>query len=371
MTDPSLPSLPVAKLDGHDGPVQVVRFTNDGKYCLTGGHDRTVRLWNPFRVDPAFTTVGADSMLSSSFVAPGRETNSNPPPQEQEQLPPCLLIQNYSSGHTHPISAVAATESATGQQLLLAASEKTLVVSDLVANRVLRRLQGHHVARINAVAASDRGDVFLTASYDGTVALWDGRSRDYKPMQVFKEAKDSVTDVHTVQKTIGDGGKTALIRTASVDGCVRSYDLRSGLINCDHFGSPITSMAPTHDGQCLVVACLDGTIRLVEVESGELMNTYHGSHQSGRYSLEVSILASDATIATGSEDGACVLYDLVRANCVQKLEGITTAPTCSLSTHPKKASVLVNASYDGSTTIWSNDAAPWLNQLVVEDVGVD
>lgn len=34
-------------LKDHTGPVNVVRYNNDGQYCMTGGHDKTVKLWNP------------------------------------------------------------------------------------------------------------------------------------------------------------------------------------------------------------------------------------------------------------------------------------------------------------------------------------
>ena len=38
-------------LQGHKGSVNVARFNRDGKYCLTGGDDRRVILWNPYK-DP-------------------------------------------------------------------------------------------------------------------------------------------------------------------------------------------------------------------------------------------------------------------------------------------------------------------------------
>lgn len=68
--------LPVAELRGHeDGPIHIIRFTADGKYCITGANDRTVRLWNPTRIDPACNYTNAHQASSlhhrstSSFVA--------------------------------------------------------------------------------------------------------------------------------------------------------------------------------------------------------------------------------------------------------------------------------------------------------------
>jgi mitogen-activated protein kinase organizer 1 len=150
-------------------------FLADGKYCLTGGSDRSVRLWNPFRVDPAFVPPPSMTLVSStnndeeaySYYGPASSqgsvaaVNTSPPPE-------ALPIQTYTGGLTHAISALdtvtsSASKSTTTTDLLLAASDKTLVISDLVTNQVRRRLQGHS-GRINSVTASDGGEIYLSAS---------------------------------------------------------------------------------------------------------------------------------------------------------------------------------------------------------------
>lgn len=344
----------------------LLSYPDDGKYCVTGGHDRTVRLWNPFRVDPAYVPPDRDSKRVGAKS--GRKNE-----KELAAVPPALPIQTYFNGLTHPVSALDTVTSPTAPaQLLLAATEKTLVISDLVTNQVLRRLQGHS-GRINSVAASDDGDCYLSASYDATVCIWDGRARSStKPIQILRDAKDSVTSVQVVQERGVDksmASAEALIRTSSVDGIVRTYDVRRGLLKCDDVGSAITGMAMTHDGQCLATSCLDGTIRLIELGTGELLNTYHGMHISGRYALDVGILANDATVVSGSEDGCCVLYDLVRATQVQSLQhddniGNAARPLCSIATHPTKSSVVLTAGYDSKNVVWDNDSSLWSDQLL-------
>lgn len=37
----------VASLPGHEGGTHVVRFNKNGNYCVSGGGDRKVTLWNP------------------------------------------------------------------------------------------------------------------------------------------------------------------------------------------------------------------------------------------------------------------------------------------------------------------------------------
>jgi mitogen-activated protein kinase organizer 1 len=338
---PLTPQIPVARLTGHDGPVQDIcwlKNKTNSKYCLTAGHDRSVKLWNPYRVDPDFVerrqTTGKNqrnrSGISSTKKRPLLPHQHRRPDNEYQDLPAVLEIQSYTAGFAYEVDAVCvATNNTTSDSsdALLAACNKTLHCVDIVTAKPLRKLEGYHSGRINAIAAYNQ-DVYLSASFDTTVALWDGRNHNSnrRPIQILKDAKDSVTDVHVAVESqpraaarennnmnTTTTNSFANIRTASVDGCVRTYDLRKGVVQCDDVGSSITSMSLTQDGQCLAVSCLDGCIRLLDTTTGELLNTYKGDHTAGNFALQVDILANDATIVSGSEVGNVVLYDLVRA----------------------------------------------------------
>lgn len=60
----------------------------------------------------------------------------------------------------------------------------------------------------------------------------------------------------------------------SVDCNVRRYDIRIGKMMADHIGQPVTSVTLSKDGQCILVSSLDNTIRLLDKETGELLNEY-------------------------------------------------------------------------------------------------
>lgn len=264
------------------------------------------------------------------------------------------------------------------------ASNSTLIVTDIVTTQLKRKLgQNHHTGRVNCIASTKFGEAYVTGSYDKTVAIWDGRSHNNKPLQVLKDATDSVTDVHVSQygnsgqegarkndSNSNNNNNVSIIRTASVDGCIRTYDLRAGLLQCDDFGSPITSTAHTKDGRCLAVSCLDGSIRLMELGTGNLLNTYNSHHTAGSYGLQVDVLGDDSSIITGSEDGKCAIYDLVTSNLVGSLntnrEDTTShrRPTCTVAAHPQQSSVVITASYDGSTVAWRDSASSWREQVV-------
>lgn len=335
-----LPSIPSFRLFGHDGPIRAVQFSADGTYCITGGNDRTVRLFNPLRLDPAYSS-------NSPIMNNKREKYLN-------ELPHALPIQTYTDGYTYPISAIDLDDTST---TLVAGSDKTLVVTDVITRKLKRRFQGHS-GRINSVSCSSGGSTFLSASYDGTVRIFDGRSFNSEPIQILSDAKDSVSCVKVFQKEEGFSGiSTAEIITSSVDGKLRTYDLRKGLMKVDDFGKDtvLTYLSQTNDSLCNAVATLGDSVHIVEKSSGALLKTLRGGHHSGRYAIECAFTANDKYVVSGSENGDAVFYDVVSGKVVQTLKGHSRA-TCTVAVHPNenKSSCVITGSYDGNALVWTN-----------------
>ncbi len=73
----------------------------DGKYCLTGGHDRTVRLWNPLRLDPAFPPPVRDA-----FAGKGGSDVERRAALQLRDIPRALPIQTYRDAITSDVTAL-------------------------------------------------------------------------------------------------------------------------------------------------------------------------------------------------------------------------------------------------------------------------
>ena len=320
------------------------------------GHDRTVRLWNPTKRDPAF--LSSNNKFSNNHST---TITSNTVPLHD--IAPALPIQSYTDGHTHPVSSVAVDSSST---TLLSASDKALVATDVVTRKLRRRFAGHHTGRINTVACAEGAEAYLSGSYDGTVRVWDGRSWSGNPIMVLDQGKDSITSVGVRQDKMGVAGAgiaggAVEIYTGSVDGTVRTYDLRRGELRADDLGQDvaITSVAPTADGLLYVVGCLDGRIHLLDTTNGTSVKTFGKGHTAGRYSLSCTPTADDKHVVCGSEDGAVVVYGLEDGRVVQTLRG-HVRPTCAVVCHPvagRFESVVVSGSYDGEGVVWTNGDA--------------
>lgn len=62
----------------------------------------------------------------------------------------------------------------------------------------------------------------------------------------------------------------------SVDGTVRQFDIRAGMLMTDDLHEAVTGIAVSHDGNCILASCLNDTMRLLDKASGELLATYKG-----------------------------------------------------------------------------------------------
>lgn len=149
-----------------------------------------------------------------------------------------------------------------------------------------------------------------------------GKRYVHKTNHGLADAKDGVSDVEM------HGYK---IVTVSFDGKLRVYDLRMGKLITDTVGvesgtdntastnnsspransnTPLTSISISQDGDTALISSLDSTIRLMDLESGLSLQTYHG-HSNKTFRLKSLFYSNDEHLASPSEDGYLYLWNLM------------------------------------------------------------
>ncbi|XP_059047583.1 WD repeat domain-containing protein 83 [Achroia grisella] len=261
--------------------IRAVRFNIDGTYCLTCGADKKIKLWNPHRE---------------------------------------LLLKTYG-GHANEV--LDAAGSCDSSYIVSGSADKSVILWDVTTGQPIRRYRGQ-ASSITCVRFNEESTMAVSGSIDNTVAFWDVVSRRQEPVQLLKDAKDTITSIQVTDHEV---------MTTSVDCHVRLYDIRVGKMISDYIGDVITYGSMTHDGQCYILSCSDGTIKLFDKDSGELLNTFKG-HESSDYLLENAVNEKDSHIISGSATGEVFYWDLISSSCTQKLVHTTNKPTISLSHHP-------------------------------------
>ncbi|TDL26057.1 nuclear mRNA splicing protein [Rickenella mellea] len=297
-----LPRALHCTLTNHKGPVLVARYAKgSAKYVLTGGQDRTVRLWNP--------DVGTEIKV---FAGHGYEVLSITVAHDN--------VKFASSG-----------------------GDRSVFVWDVATGTTSRRLPGH-MGKIHVVEFNEDATVVASGSYDSTVRLWDLRAQSRQPIQTLDEARDAV-------QTLFVGG--TYIMTGSVDGHVRTYDLRKGELRADFLGHPVTSILPTKDSQTVLAATLDSRVRLLDLTSGKPLNEFQ-SHSNTSYRCRACFGAAEASVVCGDENGQVWAWDLVDATPLSPNPPpiVHQKVITWVEHHPNDVGEMITASADSSVKVW-------------------
>lgn len=274
------PTKPIARLTGHVGIVHCLCYSSGSQqYIITGSSDRTIRLYNP-----------AKAPLSSTTPSAG-------------------LVNKYSA---HGYEVLSVDVNAENDRLISTGGDKTVFYWDVQTSQTIKRWSGH-AGRVNRGLFAGEGDsVVVTGSYDGMVKVWDTKSSNYKPIMTLDDAKDSITDV-----CVFDGE----IISASVDGRVRSYDLRMGSCYVDVIGHPATSLSVTKKGTELLVSSLDSTVRLMDRGNGQLLKAYRDKEfVNEELRVKNTLGLDDSIVLSGSDDGMVYAWDLLEGEVLHRIK---------------------------------------------------
>ncbi|KAK0719919.1 WD40-repeat-containing domain protein [Lasiosphaeris hirsuta] len=250
----AFPQRAVAQLLGSNGPIHAVSYSaSPGTYILTGSADRSIRLYNPQPPTPPpapshITRPTASALPTAAALPVGR------------------LIQTYAAHGYEVLSLAVAADNA---RFASAGGDRAVFLWDVATAQTTRRFGGTqhgHTGRVNCVAFGGADDsLVVSGGLDTTVRVWDARSGGGKPVQVLGEARDAVSAVVVAG---------AEIVTGSVDGRVRSYDVRMGRATTDVLGASVTSLCLARDAKTVLVGTLDSKVRLMDRANGACLKTY-------------------------------------------------------------------------------------------------
>jgi mitogen-activated protein kinase organizer 1 len=209
-----------------------------------------------------------------------------------------LLLKKYDGHHSDVLDAVSSNDNA---NIVSGGTDKTVILWDVSSSEPVRRMRGHY-GNVNCVSFNADSSVVLSASNDHSVRIWDVRSMGREPVQVLDEARDSVTSIAVSDHEIVTG---------SMDCKVRRYDLRVGIMNMDDVKAAVSSCNFTRDGQCILCNCLNNSLKLIDKETGSILQEFRG-HVNAQFRLDSCLLKNDEIVLSGSEDGAVYAWNLTQ-----------------------------------------------------------
>ncbi|KAK1314604.1 hypothetical protein QJS10_CPA06g01263 [Acorus calamus] len=302
LVESTVPSVCKHTITAHAGGCGSVVFQWNSDKLITGGQDRTVKIWD--------TNTG---LLSSTLNG-------------------CLgSVLDLAITHDN-------------KSVIAASSSNHLFVFDIGSGRIRHSLTGHtdKVCAVDVSRVSCRH--VLSAAYDRTIKVWD-LQKGYCVNTIISHSNCNALCFSMDGLTVCSG---------HVDGNLRLWDTQTGKLisEVSAHSQPVTSIYLSRNGNTVLTSGRDNLHNLFDMRTLEVCLTFraNGNKVASNWSRSC-ISADDNYVAAGSMDGSIYVWSRSKADIVSTLKG-HTAPvlSCAWSGLGKP---MASADRSGTVCIWT------------------
>ncbi|KAJ0397462.1 hypothetical protein ATCC90586_000251 [Pythium insidiosum] len=361
---------------GHYADVTSVAWSHDSRFFVTGSEDLTARVWS---VDPiagfepvtlaghrdfivgAFFTAADDGVVTVArdgaaylwgFRLPETEEESEDESENDEEKTPAIAravkwyTQRKQVFKMDFAKVLCATFHAAASLLVVGFGNGTFGLYEVPTFHNIHTLSVTQ-NEIESVAINASGDWLAFASQRlGQLLVWEWRSETY----VLKQ-QGHYFDLNVVAYS-PDG---RLLATGADDAKLKLWDTTSGFcyVTFTEHSAPVTGVAFTPNGQAVVSASLDGTVRAFDLNRYKNFRVLTTPEPVQFISLALD--PSGQLVCAGTMDPFNIyVWSLQTGRVTDVLSG-HTGPVTSLAFAPSIATepVLASGSWDHTVRLWN------------------
>jgi WD40 repeat protein/serine/threonine protein kinase len=324
--------------------VHGLAFAPDGATLAVGCGDNLVRLWQPARARPFQSLPGHSPLEAWSVAFPGQDHGLASAGDDST-----IRLWDLNTGRARRMllghySLVSCLAFSPRSRLLASGGyDRTVRLWDPATGRQLARLTGH-AQDIRCLAFSPDGRLLASGSgtFDakgGELKLWDVEAR---------RERASLAGHADKVRAVAFAPSGQVLCSAGEDGTVRVWDVETGELRrtLPHPGA-VWSLAFSPHGRALVSGDKTGAVRFWNIETGEEVLV---AYNHGKGVRAVAFSPDGKTLATGGLDRTVRLWQAANG---QELLSFPDQPhdVNSLAFSPD-GTALAAALHDGSLRIW-------------------
>lgn len=307
----------------HKNIARCARFSADGRFVATGSADTSIKLFEISKIK--------QMMLPDSRDGPVRP-----------------VIRTFYD-HSQPINDLDFHPQST--ILISGAKDHTIKFFDFsktTAKRAFRVIQDTH--NVRSVSFHPSGD-FLLAGTDHPIA----HLYDINTFQCFLSANVQEIGVNGAINQVRYSSTGGMYVTASKDGAIRLWD--GATANCvrsivgAHGTTEATSANFTKDQKFVLSCGKDSSVKLWEVGSGRLVKQYVGANHTQLRCQAVFNETEEFVLAVDESSNEVVVWDALTAERVARLPSNHNGAPCWLEHSPTEAA-FVSCGTDRSVRFW-------------------
>jgi WD40 repeat protein len=337
-----------AVLRGHEGRVLTAAWSPDGRTFVTGGDDRTARVWDAATGRVLHVLRGHERAVQNAMWAPDGRTIITTGGDETARLWDAATGQplHVLSGHEGWVNTAAWAPD--GKTIVTVSLDQTARTWETATGKELLVLRGHQ-GPVTGAAWAPNGKAIVTVSGDRTARIWAAATG--KQVQVLRGHASvlSASWAPDSQAIVTAGDQTAWIWNASTGKALRA--LRGDR-------EYIFSASWSPDGKSILTAVDDRTARVWDAVTGKVLQTLRG-HEDGISGEQWA--PGGRMIVTTSRDETARVWDSATGKVLWVLLGHEgRIATAAWATDGRK---IVTASDDGTARLWHASAATALHTL--------